>query len=218
MSDGLFSDFLLLDRAHRQKPAPVLAEMLSGAAVILRLNPDALANHGDAVRLFLEHLMRISSTLDASRQEAAIAKLAEIILPDDLAEARGALAIDNLAIRDRFIAETAPLSSIAVGVGAGAASRNLYATAARWKKAGDIFAVQHRGTEYFPAFQFRDGRPHPAVKPVLAALPPIMSPWQRAFWFVSANGWLADRVPADTLDDATAVIAAAKREALEVIG
>ena len=86
------------------------------------------------------------------------------------------------------------------------------------KKSGDIFAVQHRGSEYFPAFQFQDGRPHPTVKPVLAALPASLSPWQRAFWFVSANGWLADRVPAEMLDDATPVIAAAQHEPLEVIG
>ena len=130
-------------------------------------------------------------------------------LTDDLAAARGTLAADNLALRDRFIAETAPLTSAQVGERSGGRSRNPYATAARWKKAGDVFSVHHRGTEYFPAFQFRDGRPHPSIKPVLAALPAAMSPWQRALWFVSTNG---------CLDDLPALLSAAAHEAQQVEG
>jgi hypothetical protein len=45
-----------------------------------------------------------------------------------------------------------------------------------------------------------------------------MSAWQKAFWFVSSNGWLDDRVPAEMLDNATAVLAAAEHERQEVIG
>ena len=45
-----------------------------------------------------------------------------------------------------------------------------------------------------------------------------MSPWQKAFWFVSTNGWLADKAPADRLDDPEAVAAAASHEAREVVG
>jgi hypothetical protein len=56
------------------------------------------------------------------------------------------------------------------------------------------------------------------IKPVLAALPGALSPWQRAFWFVSTNGWLGDKAPADRLGDPDAVLAAARREAEEVIG
>jgi hypothetical protein len=162
--------------------------------------------------------VRVTGGLGASRQEAAIAKLADILLPDDLAAARGSLAADNLDLRDRLIAQTAPLTSAQVAAQAGYRGRNPYATAARWKKAGDIFAVQHRGTEYFPAFQFRDGLPHPTIKPVLAALPAQLSPWQVAFWFVSANGWLGGRAPQEVLDDPASLIAAARQEALEVVG
>lgn len=195
-----------------------IADILAGRSVVLNLAPNANHTGRAAVRTFLENLIRLAGTLDATRQEAAIARLAEVLLPDDLAAARGALAADNLVLRDRFVAETAPLTSAEVGARSGHRSRNPYATAARWKKAGDIFSVHHRGTEYFPAFQFRDGRPHPTIKRVLAALPDGMSPWQRAFWFVSTNGWLGDKAPAGMLDDPDAVIAAAKREAQEVIG
>ena len=150
--------------------------------------------------------------------KSAISKLAEVLLPDELADARGALASDNLELRDRLIAEVPQLTSAEIGEKAGLRTKNPYATAARWKKSGDIFSVQHRGKEYFPAFQFREGRPHPTVKKALDALPSRLSPWQRAFWFVSTNGWLSDKAPADVLDDPHAVAAAAEREGEEVIG
>ncbi len=198
--------------------ATAVADIIAGRSVILHLNADLDAPHRAAVWIFLDQLIRVTGTLDESRQEAAIAKSAEVILPDDLAAARGALAADNLTLRDRFIAQTTPLTSAEVGERAGASSTNPYATAARWKKAGDIFSVHHRGTEYYPAFQFRDGRPHPSISKALATLPAGMSAWQRAFWFVSTNGWLDDAAPVDWLDDPNAIVSAAAREAQEVIG
>jgi len=194
------------------------ADIALGHSVILQLKPDLDEGHLNAVRAFLEKLVRVSATLDEARLESAIGKLAEVLLPDELADARGALASDNLEVRDRFIAEVAQLTSAEIGAQAGLKTKNPYATAARWKKAGDIFSVQHRGKEYFPAFQFREGRPHPTVKKALAALPARLSSWQRAFWFVSTNGWLDDKAPADVLDDRQSVVTAAERESEEVVG
>ena len=126
------------------------------------------------------------------------------MLPDDMGETRGAIASDNLAIRDRFVAEIPCFTSVEIGKNAGHKAENLYATAARWKKSGAVFSVSHRGAEVFPAFQFREGQPHPAIKKTLAAL-------QRALWFVSTNGWLGDKAPMDLLDDTGEVVAAAAR-------
>jgi len=198
--------------------ASAFADVATGGSVVLRLKPDLGEGQRDAIRTFLETVVRVSGSLEESRFEAAIGKLAEVILPDELADARGPLASDNLELRDRFIAQVPQLTSVEVGARAGLRTRNPYATAARWKKAGDIFSVQHRGTEYFPAFQFRDGRPHPTVRKALAALPPRLSAWQQAFWFVSTNGWWGDKAPADVLDDADAVVAAGEREGQEVVG
>lgn len=211
----------LLPAGSRLDPdalAAVVADFVAGRSVVLRLGDDVTAHHRAAVRAFLERVIRVTETLEENRQEAAIARLAEVFLPDSLADARGALAADNLELRDRFVAETRPLTSAEVGAHAGHRGSNPYATAARWKKAGRIFSVHHRGTEYFPAFQFREGRPHPTVKAALAALPVHLSPWQRAFWFVSANGWLGGKAPADLLDDSEMVADAARREGQEVVG
>ncbi len=220
MSDALFSEVLMFDaRAPRERRSQATAtEILADRSVVLRLNADISDDHLAAVQLFVERLVRATGNLGANRQEAAIGRLAEVLLPDDLADARGVLAADNLELRDRFVAETAPLTSAEVGSRAGHRSSNPYATAARWKKAAEVFSVHHRGAEYFPAFQFRDGRPHPTIKKALAALPEGLSPWQTAFWFVSTNGWLGDRAPADMLDDPESVVAAARQEGAEVAG
>jgi hypothetical protein len=195
-----------------------LIELLTGRAAILSLGEVASEKDREAWRLFLGKVAWIAATLEPERQEAAIARLADVILPNPLADARGPIAVDNLALRDRFVAETAPLSSGEVARRAGSAGANRYATAARWKKSGDIFSVQHRGAELFPAFQFREGRPHPSMRRVLRAMPANLSAWQRAFWFVSTNGWLNDQAPADVLDEAEAVMRAALHEAHEVMG
>jgi hypothetical protein len=56
------------------------------------------------------------------------------------------------------------------------------------------------------------------VARVLATLPQRKRPWQIAFWFTSSNGWLDGDTPADRLDDADAVIEAARHEAEDIVG
>jgi hypothetical protein len=207
MSDALFSE-ARLEAATARRPA--------AAVLTLAAAPDEAARRH--VQAFLEALLRVTGRLDAARQEAAIARLAEALLPDPIAEARGALALDELRARDRFLAEIPTLASAEIAERAASRSQNRAATAQRWKKTGQVFAVQHRGAERYPAFQFRDGRPHPAIAAALAALPARLSPWQVAFWFVSANGWLGGAAPRERLDDADALLAAARREGEEPVG
>ena len=71
------------------------------------------------------------ATLDEIRLQSAIGKLAEVLLPDELTDARGALASDNLELRDRVIAEVRQLTSAEVGAPAGLKTKNPYATAAQ---------------------------------------------------------------------------------------
>ena len=199
--------------------AAAMTEVVLGKSSAVILKPDLMEPHREAAMLFLEKVVQVSENIGSDRIESAIAKLADVMLPDDLAEARGAIVSDNLAIRDHFVAEIPCLTSVDVGRNAGHRAGNQYATAARWKKSGAVLSVSHRGAEYFPAFQFRDdGQPHPVVKRVLSALPEAFSNWQRALWFVSTNGWLDDKAPMDSLDEPDAVVAAARREREGVVG
>ena len=207
------------DETRVRFAADVVEGVLSGQSLVVRFASEVSGARLENARVFLDKVMRVSSTLESSRQEDAISKLADLLLPDDLADARGVLAADNLALRDEFLRRVPAVRSIEVGRRAGHSDSNLHATAARWKKAQDIFSVHHRGAEYFPSFQFGDdGRPLRIVKSLLGTLPRSLTPWQIAFWFVSTNGWLNDRAPVDVLDDAKAVLAAASRESEQVMG
>ncbi|MGO7668297.1 hypothetical protein ACC697_39345, partial [Rhizobium ruizarguesonis] len=74
---------------------------------------------------FFQTMVRVSVSLEESRLEDAINKLAYVILPDELCEARGVLASDNLEVRDRFIAEVPQLTSAEIGNRAAVAYRFL---------------------------------------------------------------------------------------------
>jgi hypothetical protein len=124
----------------------------------------------------------------------------------------------NSRLRAKFLERFPCLGSREVHLAAGSRSKNEAATAHRWKAQGRIFAVLHAGRELFPAFQFREGQPRASIAAVLEVLPKTMTPWQIAFWFVSGNGWLGDRTPIDCLDDAAAVVAAARHEGETVAG
>ena len=145
-------------------PAPTSARLedLAAAADIclghsVKLKPDLDEGHRSAVRAFLEKIVRVSATLDESRLESAIGKLAEVL--NELADARGALASDNLELRDRFVAEVPQLTSAEIGAQPGLKTKNPYATAARWKKGRRHLLGPTPWQKHFPAFQFlRGGR------------------------------------------------------------
>lgn len=95
----------------------------------------------------------------------------------------------------------------------GSKADNTAALAGRWRNAGKIFGVEHRGRILYPAFQFDDtGRPKPVVAAVLKALG-RRGPWQIASWFTAPDGWLPDdRRPVDVMDADPDAVAEAARE------
>ena len=121
-------------------------------------------------------------------------------------------ALRNAQARQELFEEFGALDSEQVARLAGSTAKNRSATASRWVASGQLFAIQHRGRRYYPAFQFDDnGRPRPAIMRVLEALRPFgLDGWEIALWFTTATGWLDDRRPVDLLDaDADGVVAAA---------
>lgn len=118
--------------------------------------------------------------------------------------------IDNLELRATYLRETAMLTSEDIHRGSGLRSRNVSEPASRWKREGRIFAVRQGRADLYPAFQFQDGAPHPAVRSVLAAFPAKMTAWQKALWFASGNGWLDGDEPHRRLDDPERVVRAAR--------
>jgi hypothetical protein len=86
----------------------------------------------------------------------------------------------------------------------------------KWKDEGRIFAVEEKGTGYYPFFALdprANFHPYPAVAEILSELRDL-SPFGIAAWFVGVNSFLDDQRPKDILDvDPAWVIDAAKDEA-----
>jgi hypothetical protein len=174
---------------------------------------------GSTVSRVVERVPEIARIRRQELTEKNIDALVELYLADDpVAEARRAIETDNARERARFLSDVACLTSKEIAQNAGHQAANASVTASRWKQQGRIFSVPSRGSELYPAFQFREGQPHPAVAKILRELPEQMTSWQIAFWFTSSNGWLRGAAPADRLDDEQAVVKAAHRESEPIVG
>lgn len=128
-------------------------------------------------------------------------------------------ALRNAEARQELLNEFGALDSEQVAQLAGSTAKNRSATVSRYLAGGQVFAIEHRGGRYYPAFQFdADGRPRPAVAQVLAALEPYgLNGWEIALWFTTASGWLDDRRPVDLLDDNPDKIVAAAGHTVDAV-
>lgn len=122
----------------------------------------------------------------------------------------------NAEARASLLDEFGALTATQVAVLAGSAAKNTSALAGRWRREGRLVAVEHRGTTYYPGFQFdADGQPRPVVGEALVHLgAPDTTPWQQALWFTTANGWLDGRRPVDLLEDEPGAVVMAATETL----
>jgi hypothetical protein len=149
--------------------------------------------------------------VDIDRLTEAMTPVVPITPPPVVLQARR-----NAEARATLLAEFGALTSAQVAELAGSEAKNTSALAGRWRREGRVIAVEHHGATYYPGFQFdAEGRPKPVVADVLRHLAaPSMTPWQRALWFTTANGWLSGRRPVDVLDDEPEEVVAAARDAL----
>lgn len=106
--------------------------------------------------------------------------------------------------------------SAAVGEAAGYSSANPSSQPNRWKRSGHIFAITHKGNDYYPLYALdplNSYRPYPALRNALRILA-RKDGWGLAFWFASVNGYLKNRCPKDMLaSDPALVVRAAETEA-----
>jgi hypothetical protein len=189
-----------------------IAEMFDANTQLLRLrtgDPEL----APVISAVVEQVPRAVQARRQALTEQHIDALVDVYMANDpLSPALPDLERDNAEAQARFLKQWKVLTADDVAERAGHGSKNRSATASRWKRAGRIFGVRSGGREVYPAFQFKDGAPRPAVCKVLAALPRDMSGWQTAFWFVGPNGWLDGAAPVERLDDEAALVAAARRE------
>lgn len=118
---------------------------------------------------------------------------------------------DTLKWRKRFMEENPCLTSEQVAEEATSQATNRAAIASRWTKERKVFSVRFEGTQWFPRFQFRDGRPIPAVADVIEIFPEHASGWELAYFFVAPNMNIRGRKPLDLLkQDPTRLVSLAQ--------
>ena len=155
-----------------------------------------------------------SSLLEALSQrqdQASMQRLAEALVPP-------------APVSPRLLREAAMLVAARKAVLAslaGFSPRNPSAQPNKWKRQGQIFAIHHKGIDYFPGFGLdpdRGFRPLKALADVIGILAGHKDGWGMAYWFQSVNGFLGGKRPQDLLaTDPDRVIAAARDEVQGVL-
>lgn len=85
---------------------------------------------------------------------------------------------------------------------AGFSASNPSAQPNKWKRAGLIFAIRHRGIDYFPGYGLdpKTGyRPLKAMSKIIETFGESKDGWGLAYWFSSVNSFLGGKRPQDLL-------------------
>jgi hypothetical protein len=151
------------------------------------------------------------------RQHEAIDKIVSALLPEvaipdaALAQARMMVDAKSAILNSGDLLPAGEIAKLA-----GYSANNPSAQPNKWKRDGAIFAIHHKGTDYFPIYALNPDenyRPYKAVADILRVFGDTKDSWGLAFWFTGLNSFLDDQRPQDLLAaDPERVIAAAKDE------
>ncbi len=198
-------------------PASRIAKALGGDkdahVLAIELKPEQRHLEGSLFKA-IDLLASMINAGTGKLQEEKIRRLGEFLIeevklpPTTITEA--GMRADSIR---RLIGHGKWLSAAQIAKEGGYSKSNPAAPANRWKKEGKAFAVNFKGQDLFAAYQFDQAmKPRPVIAEALVVLGK-KDPWKIAAWFGSVNGWLRGRRPQDCLDDAAAVLQAAKQEA-----
>ncbi len=168
------------------------------------------------------NLVPLVSSIIERRQDAMFRSIVEALVPDvPLPEHKLVEARMTAEARKRVLETGDWMTAAQVAKVAGFSASNPSAQPNKWKKAGQIFAVHHRGVDYFPGYALdvaTDYRPTKGLAKVLKVLRGRKDDWGLAYWFASANSFLGGKRPQDLLiDEPDRVVAAAKDEVAGVL-
>jgi hypothetical protein len=106
---------------------------------------------------------------------------------------------ESRAWREDFMSYYKGLSAAQVADETGNTAKNRSAIASRWTSEKKIFGVRFRNQTLYPAFQFKDGEPIPAIADILKEMPPSFTGWDLAFFLTSPNSYLDGKLPVELL-------------------
>jgi len=165
------------------------------------------------VTAFLPQMIRL-------RQRETVEQIVGALLPDiaisdtALAQARMMVDAKSTILESGDFLPASEIASLA-----GYSAKNPSAQPNKWKKDGAIFAIQHKGNDYFPMYALdaeENYRPYKSLAEVLRIFGETKTGWGIAFWFAGLNSFLDDRRPQDLLESEPDLVIAAARD--EVAG
>ncbi|MER8776360.1 hypothetical protein [Mesorhizobium sp. M0977] len=178
--------------------------------------------HGSepAVRGLADTLVSIAPlvrTILMSRQREAISTIIDALVPDVLPPQHVLIQARMAAEARREVLESGGwLTAPQVATMAGFSTSNPRAQPNKWKKQGRLFAVRHRGVDYFPGYALDIAAGYRPTKPlakVLSVFRGKKDAWGLAYWFASINSFLGGKRPQDVLaSDPERVLSAAVDE------
>lgn len=156
------------------------------------------------------------------RQEAKYQSIIEAIVPDVPLPQHKLIEARMTAEARKGVLETGEwMTAAEVAKVAGFSTTNPSAQPHKWKREGQIFAIHHRGTDYFPGYALdtsTDYRPAKGLAPVLEVFRGKKDDWGLAYWFASVNSFLGGKRPQDLLiSKPDRVLAAAEDEVAGVL-
>jgi hypothetical protein len=186
-------------------------------AIVLTFQPGEQAAF-DAISQGLESFTPTLNALAKDKQAAKFQKLLETLVPD-VPVPEHFLLESAMRVQAQAAVLTASewLTASQLAEAAGFSATNPSAQPNKWKQAGLIFAIHHKGSDYFPDYglDVASGyKPLKALAEVIAVLAPAKDGWGMAFWFGATNGYLAGKAPKDLLASAPERVLAAARQEL----
>lgn len=169
-----------------------------------------------AIATMVESMEPIVGRLVRERQEGSIRSLIDALVPPVPPP-------QHMMLEGRMRAQAKTdvlkasewLTSAQIAELAGFSNTNTSAQPNKWKKEGLIFAINHRGGDYFPDYGLdpdANYKPVKALADVIRVLKDGKDGWGMAFWFAAVNSYLGGKAPKDLLATAPDNVIAAARE------
>lgn len=157
-----------------------------------------------------ENLTNVASSMFEVLQERqdreALERLVEVLVPPTPPSPRLLKEAAMLVRARKAVLETGDwLTAAEIAQLAGLSTRNPSAQPNKWKKQGQIFAINHGGVDYFPGYGLdrdADFRPLKALARIIEIFSGHKDGWGMAYWFRSDNSFLGGKRPQDLLASA----------------
>ena len=171
---------------------------------------------GVAAEIVFNRVVEFLPQLMEQSQQDNLKKIVSALLPD-VAPSEAAMAQARMLIdaRSTILKSGDFISAGEVSKLAGYSRTNPSVQPNKWKRNRAIFAIEHKGDDFFPLYALNPDdnyRPRKEVAEILSIFGDSKDGWGLAFWFAGLNSFLDDERPQDLLAVAPEQVLAAARD------